>query len=982
MADNPPDDFKKLDSRMRTEWDRRIAHDYRYWMSDGVESDALMWEVGERDFSILFKHADLSNSPRQQVLELGCGVGRLLRAASKRFEKAIGIDVSEKALCKARELLADVPNVSVILGSGHDLHEFADASLDVAYSFAALGSMPVSIFANYLVELSRILKPGGQLLLQLYLGRMQQIPEEDTLSLRSYDRERFIAAANVAGFHAAHLQELILPFEVSDVERGVVAYIVTLKRTESNPVTGQSAHIPQNTLSRAEQESVKCRSAQILSDSGFLKHSDVDEINQMRGLSGFDKHSRHEFGKCELVAKVLGIEGEEQAGSNWKGSLTEYYMAIARARQHLDAGCFLEAKQALEFALLSYPEPEETFFEMLSILRSHDARMASELIGDSSLVAKLEVMEASEMSPQHIAEQLAANGSPIICYNGLPLDQQSNPERAAAQWVERSLDEPRLKHATSIIVAGIATGYHLSELARRTTLPLIVFEPRVDLLKYWLANADRKQILDRFEAIYTTTSELLSCSLLGDTPELLIHPQSRAISGTEFSELNRLLIGSRGLATLAPAIALVGPIYGGTLPMTDYVARALAQLGQRVHVYNLGDFHKSYAAVNNFVTNQNRLDYLENQYVEFLSDLVLEGIREKPVDILISLAQAPLSPRALKELRSRGVITAMWFVEDCGRFPTWKVIAPYYDFMFVIQKEKYPEMIEQAGAGRCYYIPTACDPQIHHPLELSAEEQHRWGSDLSFVGAGYHNRRKMFARLTQSNFRIWGTEWPESRPFDTLVQEKGRRISPEDYVKIFNATTINLNLHSSSERDGVDPHGDFVNPRTFELAACGSFQLVDRRSLLPELFTEDSEIVCFSNEKELRDKIEYYIGNPTKRIEIAKRGRDRALKEHTYVHRLKSMLSYIFAERYAELQARANNTPWSRILKAAESLPSVKQRFEQAFKLGREPVLDSIVCDIQLGKGELTDEESKLLFLHHVRKFISTAQDLNEGRVK
>lgn len=31
------------------------------------------------------------------------------------------------------------------------------------------------------------------------------------------------------------------------------------------------------------------------------------------------------------------------------------------------------------------------------------------------------------------------------------------------------------------------------------------------------------------------------------------------------------------------------------------------------------------------------------------------------------------------------------------------------------------------------------------------------------------------------------------------------------------------------ERDGVEPYGDFVNPRTFESAACGAFQLVDSR---------------------------------------------------------------------------------------------------------------------------------------------------------
>ena len=35
---------------MRADWDRRVAHDYLFWMSDGWQSEAAMWASGERDF--------------------------------------------------------------------------------------------------------------------------------------------------------------------------------------------------------------------------------------------------------------------------------------------------------------------------------------------------------------------------------------------------------------------------------------------------------------------------------------------------------------------------------------------------------------------------------------------------------------------------------------------------------------------------------------------------------------------------------------------------------------------------------------------------------------------------------------------------------------------------------------------------------------------------------------------------------------------
>ena len=100
-----------------------------------------------------------------------------------------------------------------------------------------------------------------------------------------------------------------------------------------------------------------------------------------------------------------------------------------------------------------------------------------------------------------------------------------------------------------------------------------------------------------------------------------------------------------------------------------------------------------------------------------------------------------------------------------------------------------------------------------------------------------------------------------------FVQKQGERIDPADAVKIFNATAVNLNLHSSV-RDVLVGQGDFVNPRTFELACCQAFHLVDRRSLLGEMFSED-EVAVFETIDELREKIGYYLARPRERQQMA-----------------------------------------------------------------------------------------------------------------
>lgn len=937
-----------LNLRMANEWDRRVSHDYRYWMSDGVESDDAMWKTGERDIRILFESLDMEHSEDKVALEIGCGVGRLLKSAAHIFGKIIGVDVSPCAIRLAQKLLSNVDNLEFFCGNGQDLTGIEDDSIDFVYSFAALCSMPTVVFSSYLLEISRILKIGGQIAIQVYLGQDQHICQEDTLSLRSYKKDRFSAAMHVIGFKLIKINELILPFEVSDKEKGIIAHVATLRK-----------------------------------DGARLPGMDLNSLTQ-----------------------ILGIESE--SGTSWSGSISEHLMAIARARQLISDGRLIEVRAALKLALESYNQPGDSFFETLDMLRVRDALLARELESELGIrrpnisvetedeighyfAANIRILHDRFASIAQQIESLpkisqnspiieyAEDGSPIIVFGGVALDQRICPIQVARMWVERALNEDRIKTATSILVAGCASGYHLEELLKKVEIPVILFEPNLEILRLWLSLPNVSKILPRIAGLFTLPMEVLQ---LKEIPELLIHLQSNLISSESILALHRNLLAIRGVHNTTLSIALVGPIYGGTLPMVNYLNRALAELKQRVHVYNFSNFQGSYAAIREFVTDESRRNSVESRYVEFLSDLVLEGVRDKPVDLLISLAQAPLSPRVLTELRNLGVVTAMWFVEDCERFKTWRSIAPYYDYMFIIQKGHYINLVEQAGAGHCYYLPTACDPSVHKPVALSAEEISHWGANLSFVGAGYHNRHKMLAKLANQDFKIWGTEWSDSRPFDRLVQEQGRRIAPEEYVKIFNATNININLHSSSERDGVDPRGDFVNPRTFELAAANAFQLVDRRSLLCELFEEGLEIACFSSEKEFHDKIKYYEEHPNERTKLAFNARKRALNEHTYVHRMRSLLEYVYLDRYSEFRARYECSKWSRTLQATARYTNLQERFERAFRVGREPVLDSIICDIQIGKGELTDEEAKLLFLHHVKKFITTGIELNEGKTK
>jgi spore maturation protein CgeB len=488
------------------------------------------------------------------------------------------------------------------------------------------------------------------------------------------------------------------------------------------------------------------------------------------------------------------------------------------------------------------------------------------------------------------------------------------------------------------------------------------------VLKRALELRDLRPVLRQLVSLEVSARcEKLDCA---DGSEFLTRPQVTILDQSFSTEITKQFYARRGLSTMRPKIAVLGPLQGGTLPIGQYTTSALTNLGQRVRGIDMSGFNKSYELVESLIFDPARRNLARQTYVETLSSMLLESFAEKPIDILICMAQAPISARALQELRRQGVVTVLWFVEDYLRFTYWKEMAKYYDFVFTIQKGDCVEAIRAAGAGCVQYLPTACEPRFHTPMNLSAEEREKWGSPVSFVGAGYHNRQQAFASLAHYPFKIWGSEWPTCKPFDRLVQEDSRRISPEEYIKIFNASDINLNLHSSSERDGVDPTGDFLNPRTFELASCEAFQLVDERTLLPEAFTAGEEVVTFNSIADLKEKIDYYSTRPEERRRIARKGRERALRDHTYEKRMEEMLSVIYSQAFQKLKTRQQSSPWSEMIRRAEVDPELRERCQKAFDRGEEPILDGLVADITTGKGNLSETEQKLLFLFHVRKQI------------
>lgn len=154
--------------RMRREWDAMARDDAVYYISatSGLDEEAFL-ESGEELIATTLERLAYSPSPEGTALDIGCGVGRAVRALSRRFDRAIGVDVSPEMVARATALHTDYANVEFRACSGVGLSCIETASIGFCFSYTVFQHIADrEVVAAYLREIARVLTPTGVACLQ------------------------------------------------------------------------------------------------------------------------------------------------------------------------------------------------------------------------------------------------------------------------------------------------------------------------------------------------------------------------------------------------------------------------------------------------------------------------------------------------------------------------------------------------------------------------------------------------------------------------------------------------------------------------------------------------------------------------------------------------------------------------------------------------------------------------------------------------
>lgn len=309
---------------------------------------------------------------------------------------------------------------------------------------------------------------------------------------------------------------------------------------------------------------------------------------------------------------------------------------------------------------------------------------------------------------------------------------------------------------------------------------------------------------------------------------------------------------------------------------------AFRQLGYDVFTHRYDDAlpaEKAFNKVRFELVGRLRGDRMHVQSPEVVSQRAIQALRQHRPDVVLVIRGDDLTSGFWQAVDESGARRALWLYDEVRRM---KYRAS--DLLRLSPIATYSRHDEEwlRGLGvATIHVANAYDPARPLPPRRPRPE-------ISFVGARLPKRETLLLGLADAGVpvRAYGRDW-SSHPLDRL--RTWRWTTPH----IPNARDLPLEEAWGVMRDSlatVNIHGDQdgFTMRTFEAPGVGAVQLIDRPDV-EEYFEPDREVLVFTDLDSLVDQSRRAVSDPRAMTSIRERGAKRALAEHTFVHRARSL---------------------------------------------------------------------------------------------
>lgn len=261
---------------------------------------------------------------------------------------------------------------------------------------------------------------------------------------------------------------------------------------------------------------------------------------------------------------------------------------------------------------------------------------------------------------------------------------------------------------------------------------------------------------------------------------------------------------------------------------------------------------------------------------------MLEAALRRNVEWVVVVSAMYTHPDVLVMMRRAGLKVALLLTESPYDDDAQIRVAPFADVCFTGERASVP-VLRQANPATAYL------PHAAAPWHFAAWEDHDVPAhDVVFVGTMFQERIEALSAVNWDGIDLGlygGFELVGSRS-KLRRHIRGGVVSNLKTAALYRRAKVGLNLYRTSIGFGKKAPritgAESLNPRAYELAACGTFQVSDARAEVGEVF--GTNVPTFETPTELEALIRHYLPMEQKRWAMADLAR-RAVEPHTYAAR-------------------------------------------------------------------------------------------------
>jgi len=241
------------------------------------------------------------------------------------------------------------------------------------------------------------------------------------------------------------------------------------------------------------------------------------------------------------------------------------------------------------------------------------------------------------------------------------------------------------------------------------------------------------------------------------------------------------------------------------------------------------------------------------------TDVLAVALRHQ-VDVVIVLSAMFFHPDVIILMKRAGLTVAALFTESPYDGAQEATLAPLVDHCWTNDRVSVGPL---AAAGpSCRYLPHGWHPLRHRPGPQPGDDLQP-AHDVVFVGSAFPERVTWLEAVdwTGIDLGLYG-HWDglaRRSPLRRFV--KAGTVANATAAALYRRAAIGLNLYRQA------PGAESLNPRAYELAACGSFHLSDARAEVCEVFGDLVPIL--DDPAEAARALRYWLAHPIERAAVA-----------------------------------------------------------------------------------------------------------------